>query len=305
MERRLLGRALLIAIAMAMTASASWPGAAFGKDSPSGPPERPAVKAAALYMIELQSGRVLLEENPTSRLPPASLTKIMTALIALESARLQEVVKIHDHAIVHHSAYHFRPGEEFLLRDLITAMLVASANDACEAVAWHVGGDDKQFVAMMNERAGKLGLKNTHFANPCGFDAPGHYSTAADLAKLTKHALAEPSFSMMVRTLVRDIATVDGTRKMSLHSTNELLVDPDVNGVKTGYTSKAGRCLIASMFKDGHRLLLVGLNLMDQWEQATKLLRYGHEVLHGEGQVPAARGLPPFRLEAVPPIAAR
>ncbi len=133
----------------------------------------------------------------------------------------------------------------------------------------------------MNERADKLGLKNTHFANPCGFDAPGHYSTAADLAKLTEQALQQPFFSMMVRTLMRDISAVDGARKMSLRSTNELLVDPDVNGVKTGYTSKAGRCLIASMFKDGRRLLLVGLNLKDQWEQATKLLRYGHEVLQG------------------------
>ena len=162
-------------------------------------------------------------------------------------------------------------------------MLVASANDACEAVAWHIGGDDKQFVARMNERASSLGLKNTHFANACGFDAPRHYSTAADLAKLTEMALKEPIFSMMVRTLVRDITTVDGKRQVVLHSTNELLIDPDVNGVKTGYTSKAGRCLIASTFKDGHRLLLVALNLMDQWEQAGRLLRYGQAVLDGTG----------------------
>lgn len=243
--------------------------------------DRPVVKASALYLIELQSGRVLLEKHATRRLPPASLTKIMTALIALESAPLQEIVKIDPRAVVHHSSYDFKPGEEFLLRDLVTAMLVASANDACEAVAWHIGGDDKRFVAMMNERAVRLGLKNTHFANPCGFDAPGHYSTAADLAKLTERALQQPFFSMMVRTLIRDISTVDGTRHMSLHTTNELLVDPDVNGVKTGYTSKAGRCLIASMFKDGHRLLLVGLNLMDQWNQATSLLHYGHAVLQG------------------------
>lgn len=248
---------------------------------PSRQPARPIVKASALYLVELQSGRVLLEKNATRRLPPASLTKIMTALIALESAPLQEVVKIHPRSIVHHSSYNFRPGEEFILRDLLTAMLVASANDACEAVAWHLGGDDKQFVARMNERADRMGLKDTHFTNPCGFDAPGHYSTAADLAKLAEQALQQPFFSMMVRTLVRDIATVDGARKMSLHSTNELLVDPDVNGVKTGYTSKAGRCLIASMFKDGHRVLLVGLNLMDQWEQASRLLRYGHKVLQG------------------------
>lgn len=244
-------------------------------------PDRPVIKASALYMVELQSGQVLLEKNATRRLPPASLTKIMTALIALESAPLHEVVKIDRRAVVHHSSYQFQPGEEFLLRDLVTAMLVASANDACEAVAWHIGGDDNRFVAMMNERASALGLQDTHFVNPCGFDAPGHYSTAADLATLTEQALRQPFFSMMVRTLVRDISTVDGKRKLSLHSTNELLVDSDVNGVKTGYTSKAGRCLIASMFKDGHRLLLVGLNLMDQWKQATSLLHYGHALLQG------------------------
>ena len=244
-------------------------------------PAKPSIKASALYMVELKSGRVLLEQDATRRLPPASLTKIMTALIALESAPLQEVVKIDRRALVHPSSLKFQPGEEFLLRDLLTAMLVSSANDACEAVAWHVGGDAGKFITMMNERARALGLKNTHFANACGFDAPGHYSTAADLAKLTEQALQQPVFSMMVRTIVRDIASVDGKRQVSLHSTNELLLDPDVNGVKTGYTSKAGRCLIASMFKDGHRLLLVGLNVMDQWEQASRLLRYGQAVLQG------------------------
>ena len=158
-------------------------------------------------------------------------------------------------------------------------MLVTSANDACEAVAWHVGGDAERFVAMMNERARTLKLDNTHFANACGFDASGHYSTATDLAKLTEHALGIPEISMMVRTVTRNIETVDGTRQVSLHTTNDLLLDPDVTGVKTGYTSKAGRCLIASMFKDGHRLLLVGLNVMDRWEQATRLLRYGQAVV--------------------------
>jgi len=240
---------------------------------------KPSIKASALYLVELKSGRVLLEKNATRRLPPASLTKIMTALIALESAPLQEVVKIDRRALVHPSSLKFQPGEEFLLRDLLTAMLVSSANDACEAVAWHVGGDAGKFVTMMNERARALGLKNTHFANACGFDAPGHYSTAADLAKLTEQALQQPVFAMMVRTIVRDIASVDGKRQVSLHNTNELLLDPDVNGVKTGYTSKAGRCLIASMFKDGHRLLLVGLNVKDRWEQVPHLLRHGQELL--------------------------
>lgn len=241
--------------------------------------QRPLVKAAALYMVELQSGKVLLEKDATRRLPPASLTKIMTAMVALESASLVQVVTIDRRALVHRSSLKFRAGEIFLLRDLLTAMLVNSANDACEAIALHVGGDEPHFVAMMNERARALGLENTHFANPCGFDAPGHYSTAVDLATLTDHALRVPAISMMVRTVTRDITTVDGKRQVSLHSTNELLLDPDVTGVKTGYTSKAGRCLIASMFKGGYRILLVGLNVQDQWEEATRLLRYGQAVL--------------------------
>ena len=278
MGERLRSTSLLIA--MVMMVSASLPCAAPAQEAgPSKPPDRPAVKAAALYMVELKSGRILLEKDSTRRLPPASLTKIMTALIALESAPLQEVVKIDRRTLVHPSSLKFQPGEEFLLRDLLTAMLVSSANDACEAVAWHIGGDTKHFVTIMNDRARTLRLTNTHFANPCGFDAPGHYSTAADLAKLTEQALQEPIFAMMVRTIVRDITSVNGKRQVSLHSTNELLLDPDVNGVKTGYTSKAGRCLIASMFKDGHRLLLVGLNVTDQWEQAARLLRYGQTVL--------------------------
>lgn len=242
-------------------------------------PVRPSIKASALYLVELKSGRVLLEKDATRRLPPASLTKLMTALVALEAATLEQVVRVDRRALVHRSSLKLRSGEQFLLRDLLTAMLVTSANDACEAIAWHVGGNAGRFVTLMNERARTLGLKNTHFANACGFDAPGHYSTAADLAKLTEQALQVPAISMMVRTITRDITSVDGARQVLLRSTNEMLLDPDVNGVKTGYTSKAGRCLIASMFKDGHRLLLVGLNVRDRWEQATSLLRYGQAVL--------------------------
>ena len=232
MKRQPQGRSLSVTMVMLAVLLCSALATAM---TPSGPLDRPVIKASALYLIELQSGRVLLEKNATRRLPPASLTKIMTALIALESAPLHEVVKIHPRSIVHHSSYNFQPGEEFLLRDLLTAMLVASANDACEAIAWHVGGDADKFVTLMNKRALTLGLTNTHFANACGFDALDHYSTAVELARLT--------------------------------------------GVKTGYTNKAGHCLIASMFKENHHLVLVGLNLVNQWEQAVQLLRYGHAVL--------------------------
>jgi D-alanyl-D-alanine carboxypeptidase (penicillin-binding protein 5/6) len=280
MNRRLLAGSLFIAVLITGT-TLSVAGAT--ESGPSGALQRPVINAAALYLVELESGRVILKKDADRRLPPASLTKIMTALIALESTPLREVVQIDRRALLHHSSYNFRPGEEFLLRDLVTAMLVASANDACEAVAWHIGGDDKRFVAMMNERAVGLNLTNTHFANPCGFDAPGHYSTASDLAKLTEHAMKMPEFSAIVHITMKDIATVNGKRHIALYNTNELLLQPYVTGVKTGHTSGAGRCLIASTLKDGHTLLLVGLNLVDQWQQATELLRYGHALMGAGG----------------------
>lgn len=275
MSRGGCGRILLVGIAVTVMLCGS---GVHAQDTPA----KPSIKASALYLVELKSGRVLLEKDATRRLPPASLTKIMTALVALETAPLQEVVKIDRRALVHPSSLKFHSGEEFLLRDLVTAMLVASANDACEAVAWHIGGDTKHFVTMMNDRARALGLTNTHFANACGFDAPSHYSTAADLAKLTEQTLQRPDFAMMVRTVMQDIATVDDKRHIALYNTNELLLDRTVTGVKTGYTSKAGRCLIASTFENGHSVLLVALNVVDQWEQAGRLLRYGQAILGAE-----------------------
>lgn len=244
----------------------------------------PSIKASALYLIDTKSKRVLLQKNATRRLPPASLTKVMTALLAVELTSPHQIVHIDPRAVVDRPPrLNLLPGEQYLLRDLLAAMLVTSANDACRAVALHVGGDARTFIDMMNARARSLGLKDTHFANACGFDAPDHYSTAADLAELTQQALQLPAFSMTVRTVERDIATVDGTRHIQLYSTNRLLLDPDVTGVKTGYTSKAGRCLIASLSKDGHQVLLVGLNVLDRWEQATHLLRYAQTLLQREG----------------------
>ncbi len=243
-------------------------------------PPTPSIQASSLYLVDLQSRRVLLEKHAGRRLPPASLTKLMTALVALEAASPEQVVPVDGRALIHRSSLKLQPGEQFLLRDLLAAMLVTSANDACEAIAWHVGGGSPdRFVAMMNARAESLGLHDTHFVNACGFDAPGHYSTAMDLAALAEQALSLPAISMIVRTVTRTITTVDGSRSVSLYSTNELLRDPDVTGVKTGYTSKAGRCLIASLFRNGHRLLLVGLNVRNRWEQATRLLRYAETVL--------------------------
>ena len=243
-------------------------------------PKRPRVKASAVYLMDMNSGRVLLQKNATQRLPPASLTKIMTALVALEKATPQQVVNIDSRALVKRPPrLKLQADEEFLLHDLLAAMLVTSANDACQAVAFHIGGEMPSFVDMMNKRAQALNLSGTHFANPCGFDAPDHYSTAVDLATLTEEAMHTPTFAMMVRTLQRDITSLNGQHQVHLSSTNQLLLDPDVTGVKTGFTSKAGRCLIASMYKNGHHVLLVGLNVKNRWKQAEQLLQYGQTLL--------------------------
>jgi len=245
-------------------------------------PMRPRVKASAVYMMEMQSGQVLLEKNATQRLPPASLTKIMTALVALEKASPKQIVSVDSRALVKRPPrLKLKAGEEFLLHDLLAAMLVTSANDACQAVALQIGGEMPSFVDMMNARAQTLELSGTHFENPCGFDAPDHYSTAVDLAKLTEEAMSTPTFAMMVRTLERDIASLNGQHQVHLSSTNQLLLDSDITGVKTGFTAKAGRCLIASMYKNGHHLLLVGLNVKNRWKQAEQLFQYGQAMLGG------------------------
>jgi D-alanyl-D-alanine carboxypeptidase (penicillin-binding protein 5/6) len=231
-------------------------------------------------MMEMQSGQVLFEKNATQRLPPASLTKIMTALVALENASPQQVVSVDSRALVKRPPrLKLKSGEEFLLLDLLAAMLVTSANDACQAVALQIGGEMPLFVDMMNTRAQTLELRGTHFENPCGFDAPDHYSTAVDLAKLTEEAMSTPAFAMMVRTLERDIVSLNGQHQVHLSSTNQLLLDPDITGVKTGFTAKAGRCLIASMYKNGNHLLLVGLNVKNRWKQAEQLFQYGQALL--------------------------
>jgi D-alanyl-D-alanine carboxypeptidase (penicillin-binding protein 5/6) len=158
-------------------------------------------------------------------------------------------------------------------------MLIVSANDACLAAVEHVGGDEQQFVDLMNLKAAALGLKDTHFSNACGFDAPEHYSTAEDLARLSEVALQNPVFRELVREEREIITPIMGHRAYVLHNTNRLLGRiPGVEGVKTGFTSKAGRCLIAKVSQNGSDLLLVILNSNRRWNTAKSLIDYGLRV---------------------------
>lgn len=240
------------------------------------PPWRVA-PAHGILLKELNSGRVLYEHDAGKRMSPASLTKIMSALVILERGQLDDLVTISPNAARAHKTHlRMKAGQVFRLDDLLKAMLIMSANDACLAAVEHVGGDEIQFVALMNDKAEALGLADTHFSNGCGFDNPDHYSTAEDLAALSVIALDQPIFRQLVREERAIITPISGHRAYVLHNTNRLLGRiPGVEGIKTGFTSKAGRCLIAKVSQNGNDLLLVILNSKRRWNTATNLITYG------------------------------
>lgn len=238
------------------------------------------VPAHSILLKELRSGRVLFEHEPGKRLSPASLTKIMSALVILEKGRLDDLVTVSRNAARAPKTHlRLKTGEVFRLGDLLKAMMMVSANDACLAAAEHVGGDEAQFVMLMNAKAKAMGLSETHFSNGCGFDGPDHYSTAEDLAKLSEVAMQHPVFRGMVREEREIITPASSRRVYILHNTNRLLGRiPGVEGVKTGFTSKAGRCLIAKVSQNGSDLLLVILNSNRRWNTAKSLIDYGFRL---------------------------
>lgn len=245
------------------------------------------VPAHSILLKELRSGTTLYQFESERRLSPASLTKIMSALVILEYGRLADEVTVSSKAArAHKIRLRLHTGQVFRLEDLLKAMLIVSANDACLAAIEHVGGSEDQFVMMMNAKAATLGLRNTHFSNACGFDAPDHYSTAEDLAKLSEIALQDPVFKGLVREEREIIMPINEHRSYVLRNTNRLLGRiPGVEGVKTGFTSKAGRCLIAKVSQDGSDLLLVILNSKRRWNTATSLINYGLRMAQGQAQL--------------------
>ena len=235
------------------------------------------VPAHSILLKELKTGTTLYQFESEKRLSPASLTKIMSALVILEYGHLDDEVTVSPKAARAHKTHlRLRTGQIFRLEDLLKAMLIMSANDACLAASEHVGGDEARFVDLMNAKAVALGLHNTHFSNACGFDAPEHYSTSEDLAKLSEIAMSHPVFKELVREEREIIMPINEHRAYVLRTTNRLLGRiPGVQGVKTGFTSKAGRCLIAKVSQDGSDLLLVILNSKRRWNTATSLINYG------------------------------
>ena len=232
----------------------------------------PFLRVAASYLLEL-NGQSLWAHRPTVKLPPASLTKIMTALLVLERGRLDEVVTISLTASQETGTrLGLRRGEKVRSDFLLAAALLMSANDACRALAEHFGGHEPGFVALMNRRAKELGMEGTRFSNACGHDHDSHYSCARDLAILSGAALKHPFFSEQVKLASAYMATVEG-RSFYFENKNELIGRyPGVVGVKTGFTPKAGKCLVALAERDSSNALLVLLNAPNRWWDAEAML---------------------------------
>lgn len=251
----------------------------------------PKIQAMASIVMDTESGRVLFEKNGYSRRAMASTTKIMTAIIALEKGNLDDVVTISKRAAgIWGSTIDLKEGQKYKLKELMYGLMLNSGNDAAVAIAEHIGGTVENFVGMMNEKAQELGVKDTSFKSPHGLDAPDHYSTAYDLAVITQYALRNPVFSKIVGTQTTSIPN------RGLYNTNEMLGSyPGADGVKTGYTGQAGRCLVASATRDNWRIISVvlGCSTLNQRAQSTSNIldyafgNYKPYVLSEEGEVVA------------------
>ena len=235
-----------------------------------------SVSAKSAILLDADSGRALYEKNARIRMPMASTTKIMTALVALENCDTDETVKISPDAVgVEGSSVYLAAGEELTLGDLLYALLLSSANDAAEAIAIHVSGSVEGFVGLMNESAKRLGLFDTCFDNPHGLHSEKHYTTALDLARLTAYALRNESFLRRVSTYKYNIKSADGTVRYLVNH-NRLLKSYDgCIGVKTGFTKKGGRCLVSAARRDGLTLVAVTLSAPDDWNDHKTMLDYG------------------------------
>lgn len=242
-------------------------------------PADPFRQSAGAYLIEV-NGQPRWQRDADARLAPASLTKIMTALLALESRRPPEegVIVSREAAAETGTRLGLRAGERLRFGDLLAATVMQSANDACHALAAHLGGNQAQFVAMMNLRAQALGLRATHFTNACGHDEPEHRSSARDLAVLGETVMKVPGYAGIAGGVGRTIRALDSTREFRVENKNELIGRyRGAIGVKSGSTPGAGKCVVALAERDGVRVLLVLLHADERWWTAVDMLNYAFE----------------------------
>jgi serine-type D-Ala-D-Ala carboxypeptidase (penicillin-binding protein 5/6) len=264
MTRRLLKRAAVVLLLAAIPGAWAKP----RLDS-----HDPYPQAAVAYATVID-GEMVWGRNVDVPRAPASLTKLLTALVILNGDWDPDawLTTSHDAAHTTHPRAGLHTGDRVRAYDALQAMLMHSANDACLVLAENAAGSIEAFSRRMNTMAAQLGMSHSHFVHPCGFDEDGQYSTVTDLLRLAKSAHADPRIARIVRQKEAEIAVQSG-RKLSFHNTNQLLGHMEgVMGLKTGYTAQAGRCLIAVAEQSGHRVWLVLLDSQRRWTSANRIL---------------------------------
>lgn len=238
-----------------------------------------AVSARSAVLYEPETESILFSKDADVRLPMASTTKIMTALVAVESCAPSEEVEISAEAVgIEGSSAYLKADEVLSLEELLYALLLQSANDAAVAIAIHVSGSVEAFADMMNEKAELLGLSDTHFTNPHGLDDKEHYTTATELAKIAAAALDNPTIKKIAATYKKTFASEKRTRTYVNHNKLLRLYDGAI-GVKTGFTKRSGRCLVGAAERDGLTLISVTLDAPDDWRDHEKMLNLGYEKI--------------------------
>ena len=234
----------------------------------------PVLSAQAVVATDLDSGVALYEKEPDKPLLPASTTKIVTALVAMDYYSPNEVLRVGN---IKSEGQRMRlvVGEEITVDSLLRGLLIASANDAAEVLAQNYPGGKEMFISVMNEKASELNLDNTNFANPSGLDAVGHVSTARDLIRVSAHAMENPYFSEIVGTEKTLVESVDERFAHKLVNINELLGKIDgVLGVKTGWTEEARENLITYVERGGHRVMIAVLGSQDRFGETEELIEW-------------------------------
>jgi len=296
-KQRLISLLILLALLLSMGSVCVLAEDDTQEDVSDGPFE---VDAKAAILIDMNTGRTVYEKNIDERIYPASLTKIMTCLLALENGNLSDIVTIDEGAFAgldgNSSTAGLQVGEQLTFNDLLYCLMISSGNEAANAVAEHIAGSIPDFVRMMNERAYELGCTGTHFANPHGLHDEEHYTTVRDLVAITLAALKSDNFRTITNTAVYELPATNLSPARELKTTNQLIDDSTSNsnyysraiGIKTGYTSKAGRCVISCAKGDGMYFLAVvcgaattvldtGDVRMESFPQCIRLFNYGFD----------------------------
>ena len=240
----------------------------------------PQLSARSAVLIDVETGQVLYNKHMHLKSFPASLTKVLTTIIALEEGNPQELVKVSRRAAYQEgSSIYLQEGEKIKLLDLLYGVMLASGNDAAVAVAEHIAGSIEDFAVMMNAKAREMGALNSNFINPSGLPDPDHYSTAYDLAMIMRYALKNGIFREITATRNKTIPWADNDWGRGLRNHNKLLWQyDDITGGRPAYRA-AGRCLVASAKREGREVVAVILNAPDDWLDVRRLLDYGLKPL--------------------------